>query len=61
MWAELDTDQYVTWDRPGRPGLGNAGGVFTVIRRVPNERMVGPDHYMTNMKWTQYFTTEGHA
>jgi len=45
----------------GQPGWETPPGLYTIIRRVENERMVGPDYDVPNVKWTQYFTNEGHA
>ncbi len=36
-------------------------GSFVIQRRVPNERMRGPGYDVSNVLYTQYFTSAGHA
>jgi lipoprotein-anchoring transpeptidase ErfK/SrfK len=56
----------------GRPGWHTPTGIFRIQRRVENETMVGstllrldsqevPDYHLENVKWTQYFTSNGAA
>ncbi len=51
----------------GKPGHETPTGTFYILSRVPNERMKGgeigsEDYYdLSNVLYTQYFTTAGHA
>ncbi|MGH2352969.1 MAG: L,D-transpeptidase family protein [Chloroflexota bacterium] len=56
----------------GRPGWETPTGIFRIQRRVENEIMLGstllrldtleiPDYRLENVRWTQYFTSNGAA
>lgn len=68
-----EADQPVYWatTSSGRPGWETPTGIFTIQRRVEKETMDSQtllgrdaeraDYRVEDVRWTQYFTAEGHA
>jgi len=58
---ENGAPQYSAMAIHGTGGWETPFGTFALERRVANEIMQGPGYYVTNVLWTQYFTSAGHS